>query len=80
MQDQPILRALLESHGSKHEAETETREGDISFSQEMCLRNDINTVISSAVSNLELGKRPLEDQHIPSASVGPADFDSFWNY
>ncbi|KAI3759286.1 hypothetical protein L6452_06985 [Arctium lappa] len=36
-----------------------------------------NTEISS---NLEKGKRGIEDQEAPSTSVGPIDLDSLWNY
>lgn len=80
MQEQPILRALLENQGSNMRQSLKPEREMISVSQETGLSTDINTEISSVVSNLELGKRPFQDQHVPSASVGPLDFDSLWNY
>lgn len=80
MQDQPSLRALLENHGSNMRQSQKLERDMISVSQETGLSTDINTEISSVVSNLELGKRPFEDQHVPSTSVGPVDLDPLWNY
>ncbi|KAJ9677450.1 hypothetical protein PVL29_022440 [Vitis rotundifolia] len=80
MQDQPSLRALLENHGSNMRQSQKLEREMISVSQETGLSTDINTEISSVVSNLELGKRPFEDQHVPSSSVGPVDLDPLWSY
>ena len=80
MQEQPILRALLENHVSNPRHSMKSNREMISVSQETGLSTDINTEISSVVSNLELGKRPFQDQHVPSTSVGPVDLDSLWNY
>ncbi|GLU12399.1 hypothetical protein SLE2022_290840 [Rubroshorea leprosula] len=80
MQDQSILRALLESNGSTLRQSFKTERDIISVSQDTGLTTDINTEISSVMSNLEMGKRPFDDQDAPSASAGPVDLDSFWNY
>ncbi|PPR92280.1 hypothetical protein GOBAR_AA28384 [Gossypium barbadense] len=77
MQDQSILRDLLENHGSNMKSERETM---VTVSQETGLTTDINNEISSVVSNLEIRKRPFDDQQHPSASTGPLDFDCFWHY
>ncbi|KAK6232201.1 NAC domain - like 10 [Theobroma cacao] len=45
------------------------------------LTAEINTEISYAISNLEMGKRLFDDQEAPSTSVaGPVDVDCFWHY
>ncbi|KAK8537596.1 hypothetical protein V6N13_096589 [Hibiscus sabdariffa] len=87
MQEQSILRDLLENHGSNMKAE---REAMVSVSQETGLTTDINNEISSVVSNLEIRKTPFDDHHHhhhhhqqqqPSAaSAAPVDFDCFWHY
>ncbi|XP_022736817.1 NAC domain-containing protein 100-like [Durio zibethinus] len=80
MQDQSILRALIESHGSNIRQDFKTEREMVSVSQETVLTTDINNEISSVVSNLEMGKRPFDDQEAPSTSAGPLDLDCFWHY
>ncbi|XWS60518.1 hypothetical protein CRYUN_Cryun07bG0042600 [Craigia yunnanensis] len=79
MQDQSILRALIENHGSNMRQDFKTERDMISVSQETGLTTDINTEIS-VVSNLEMGKRTFDDQEAPSTSAGPVDLDCFWHY
>ncbi|XVF50097.1 hypothetical protein PTKIN_Ptkin04bG0067300 [Pterospermum kingtungense] len=74
MQDQSILRALMENNDFKTEREM------VSVSQETGLTTDINTEISSVVSNLERVKKPFDGHETPSASAGPVDLDCFWHY
>ncbi|XP_065877586.1 NAC domain-containing protein 100 [Euphorbia lathyris] len=80
MQDHSILRALFENQGSSMKTEREM----LSASQETGLsNNDMNTEISSVISNLEMGsRRPFDDQEGPSTSAGPGpvDLDCLWNY
>ncbi|KAG9451375.1 hypothetical protein H6P81_011340 [Aristolochia fimbriata] len=79
--DQAILRALLESHhGPVMKQSCKTERDMVSVSQETGLTTDMNTEISSVVSNREMGRRQFEDQVDPSPSVGPVDLDCFWNY
>ncbi|XVF09043.1 hypothetical protein REPUB_Repub07fG0056500 [Reevesia pubescens] len=80
MQDQSILRALIENHGSNMRQDFKTEREMVSVSQETGLTTDINTEISSVVSNLQIGKRPFDDQEAPSTSAGPVDLDCFWHY
>ncbi|XWS37333.1 hypothetical protein CRYUN_Cryun19dG0033600 [Craigia yunnanensis] len=80
MQDQSILRALIENHGSNMRQDFKTEREIVSISQETCLTTDINTEISSVVSNLEIGKRAFDDQEAPSTSAGALDLDYFWHY
>ncbi|KAL4355046.1 hypothetical protein GQ457_06G036830 [Hibiscus cannabinus] len=71
VQEQSMLRALIESHGSDVKGfQGLGREGEIgvSVSQETGLSIDVNPETSSVVSNLETGKKPLED------------LDRFWHY
>nr|KJB39922.1 hypothetical protein B456_007G038100 [Gossypium raimondii] len=65
VQEQSMLRTLIENHGSKVQAEREiVRKPEMLF-----------------VSNLESGKKPFDDQHAPSSSsAGPVDLDCFWHY
>ena len=79
-QDQTILRALIENHGSnlrngfKPEREME------SVSQETALTADVNNEISSVVSNFDMCRRHFENQQPPPASAAPQDLASLWNY
>ncbi|KAF8378705.1 hypothetical protein HHK36_030054 [Tetracentron sinense] len=75
MQEQAILRALLESHESSMKQSCKT-----SISQEIGLTTDMNTKISSILLNHEMGKKCFEDQEEPSTSAGPIDIDCLWNY
>ncbi|KAL3528404.1 hypothetical protein ACH5RR_007726 [Cinchona calisaya] len=82
MQDPSILRNLIDSCGQnmKQGFKTEQQER-ISISQETGLSTDMNTEISSVVSNLDMGRKSsAEDQEAPSTSVGPQDFDCLWSY
>ncbi|KAL1141521.1 hypothetical protein V6Z11_A11G035800 [Gossypium hirsutum] len=66
VQEQSMLRTLIENHGSKVQAERK-----IVRKPEML----------SVVSNRESGKKTFDDQHAPSSSsAGPVDLDCFWHY
>ncbi|XVF11898.1 hypothetical protein REPUB_Repub08aG0066900 [Reevesia pubescens] len=80
MQDQSILRALIENHGLNLRHDFKTERDMVSVSQETGLTTDINTEISSVISNLEIGKRQFDDQEAPSTSAGPVNLDCFWHY
>lgn len=79
LQDQTILRALLENHGSNRTSFKTEREM-FTVSQETGLTTDMNPEISSVVSSFDMGRRPFDNQHPPSASAAPLDFESLWNY
>ncbi|XVE56906.1 hypothetical protein DITRI_Ditri04bG0048100 [Diplodiscus trichospermus] len=79
-QDQSILRALIENHGSNMSQNFKTDRELINVSQETGLITDINNEISSVVSNLEMGKRPFDDHEGPFTSTGAMDLDCFWRY
>ncbi|XP_010258032.1 PREDICTED: NAC domain-containing protein 100-like [Nelumbo nucifera] len=70
MQDQAILRALLENHEPNIKQSCKTEREMVSISQETGLTTELNTEISSVVSNHE----------DPSTSAGPVDLDCLWNY
>ncbi|KAK9265513.1 hypothetical protein L1049_021554 [Liquidambar formosana] len=80
MTDQTFLRTLIENQGSNMRQHFKTDRDMITVSQETGVSADMNTEISSVVSNLEMGKRPYEGHEGPSSSVGPLDFDYFLNY
>ncbi|WCJ35918.1 NAC domain containing protein 100 [Euphorbia peplus] len=86
MQDHSILRALFENNQGSSSMKTERDQMEMvsAASQETGLsNNDINTEISSVISNLEMGRsRPFDDHEGPSTSAGPApvDLDCLWNY
>ncbi|XAR65495.1 hypothetical protein NMG60_11009638 [Bertholletia excelsa] len=70
VQDQAVLRGLIENYGSNAYQSLKTEEDMVSLSQETALSNDMNTEISSVVSNLEA----------PSAPLGQMEFSYLWNY
>ncbi|XP_061367430.1 NAC domain-containing protein 100-like [Gastrolobium bilobum] len=74
IQDQTILRALLDNHGSN------MRNSLVSVSQEACLNTVVNAEISSIVSNFDMGRRPFDNQQPLPASTAPLDLASLWNY
>ncbi|XP_022728074.1 NAC domain-containing protein 100-like [Durio zibethinus] len=80
MQDQSILRTLIENRGSNMSQDCKTERKMGSVSQQTGLTTDINTEIPSVISNLKAGKRPFDDQEAPSTSAGPVDLDCFWHY
>lgn len=80
MQDHSILRALIENQGSNLKQSFKTEREMVSASQDTGLTTDMNTEISSVISNLEMGKRGFDDQEAPSTSAGPVDLDCLWNY
>ncbi|GFZ03605.1 NAC domain containing protein 80 [Actinidia rufa] len=82
MQDQAILRGLLENYGPNTKQSHKTEKKMVSVSQQTGLSNDMNTEISSVVSNLEMQRRGFQDQiqGAPSTSVGPIDPGYIWNY
>ncbi|XP_060672583.1 NAC domain-containing protein 100 [Ziziphus jujuba] len=74
MQDQSILKMLLENHAPnmKRNSRTEFSQGTGGLS---------TTDMSSALSNHhDMVQRSFEDQDDPSSSVGPVDLDCLWNY
>ncbi|KAJ8753336.1 hypothetical protein K2173_019735 [Erythroxylum novogranatense] len=75
-QDHPILAALIENQESIMKQSLKVDREMISVSQE----TDMNTEISSVISNFEMAKRPFDDHEAPSGSAGPMDLDSIWNY
>ncbi|XP_057952639.1 NAC domain-containing protein 100-like [Malania oleifera] len=80
IQDQAYLKALLDSQGSNMKQSFKTERDMVSVSQETGLSTEVNTEISSVISNLEMGRKQFEDQEAPSTSAAPVDFDCFWNY
>ncbi|KAK9272758.1 hypothetical protein L1049_003135 [Liquidambar formosana] len=75
VQDQSMLRAFLEKYGSNMQQNSKAE-----FSQETGQSGDMNTDISSVVSNHDMGQRSFEDQDGPSTSAGPVDLDCLWSY
>ncbi|KAF5734137.1 NAC domain protein [Tripterygium wilfordii] len=84
MQDQSILRALIENQGSNNLLmESFKTEDMVSLSQDTGLTSELNNESSSVMSNLEMGKRYQEappPPPPPSASAGLVDLDCLWNY
>ncbi|CAB4281029.1 unnamed protein product [Prunus armeniaca] len=80
MQNQSILRALLENNGSNMRQSFKTEGEMVSVSQETGLTSEMNTEISSVMSNLEMGRRPFGDQEAPAAAAVAVDLDNFWSY
>ncbi|XP_043723239.1 NAC domain-containing protein 100 [Telopea speciosissima] len=80
MPDQAILKALLGNHGANMRQSCKPEREMVSISQETGLSTDMNTEISSVVSNHDMGRRSFEDQDDPSTSGGPVDLDCLWNY
>ncbi|CAI9266798.1 unnamed protein product [Lactuca saligna] len=74
--DQAMLRGLIEKYGQNMKLERDI----ITGSQDTGLSTEMNTEISSHMSNLEMGKRRFEDQETPSTSIAAIDMDCFWNY
>ncbi|KAL8118221.1 NAC domain-containing protein 100-like [Apium graveolens] len=80
MQDQSILRGLFENYGPNMRQFLKTEKDMASVSQETGLSTEVNTEISSVVSNLDMGKRTFDDQQAPTASVGALEYDCLWSY
>ncbi|KAF7806209.1 NAC domain-containing protein 100-like [Senna tora] len=79
LQDQTLLRALIENHGSNRNS-FKTEGEMVSVSQETGLTTtDMNPEISSVVSSFDMGRRPFENHHLP-ASAASVEFESLWNY
>ncbi|KAJ4841044.1 hypothetical protein Tsubulata_009383 [Turnera subulata] len=76
MQNHSILRALMENQKQSFKTERDM----VSVSQETGLTTEMNTEISSVISNLEMGKRPFDSQEAPSSIAGTLDLDCLWNY
>ncbi|KAL3526538.1 hypothetical protein ACH5RR_011194 [Cinchona calisaya] len=72
MQDQSILKLLLEDYGpnARQNANTE-------FSYETGMSTDVS---SSPMSNHGADLRPYGYQECPITSTGPVDLDCLWNY
>lgn len=80
VQDQAILRALIENHdGPTMKPSCKTEREMVSVSQETGLTTDINAEISS-----EMGRHHHHHHHDqqqdPSSSADPVDLESLWNY
>ncbi|OAY31058.1 NAC domain-containing protein 100 [Manihot esculenta] len=80
IQDHSILRALIENQGLNLKQNFKTERDMFSGSQETGLSTDMNTEISSVISNLEMGKRGFDPQEAPSSLAGPVDLDCLWNF
>ncbi|KAK7304641.1 hypothetical protein VNO77_42526 [Canavalia gladiata] len=84
IQDHTMLRALLNNHGNGSTLRNtfEPEREMLSVSQETGLTTDVNTEISSVMSNLDVvgNRRHFENQHNPPASAAPMDLATFWNY
>lgn len=80
MQDHSILRALLGNQGSNLRQSFKTEREMVNVSHETAMTTDMNAEISSVVSNLEMGRRPFDNQEAPSTSAGPVDLDNLWSY
>ncbi|XP_048445144.1 NAC domain-containing protein 100-like [Pyrus x bretschneideri] len=78
LQDQSILRALFENNAANmRQPSFKTEREMVSVSQETGLTSDMNTEISSVMSNLNMARRPFGVQDPPTAAAG---LDNFWNY
>ncbi|KAB2633543.1 NAC domain-containing protein 100-like [Pyrus ussuriensis x Pyrus communis] len=78
LQDQSILRALFENNAANmRQPSFKTEREMVSVSQETGLTSDMNTEISSVMSNLNMARRPFGVQDPPAAA---ASLDNFWNY
>lgn len=71
--------AFLENNGSNMRQSFKTEREMFTASQETGLSNDLNTEISSVISNFEMG-RSFEDQEAPSTAAGPIDLDYLLSY
>ncbi|XP_062170127.1 NAC domain-containing protein 100-like [Alnus glutinosa] len=80
MPDHSVLRALLGNQGSNLRQSFKTEREMLSVSQETALTTDMNTEISSVMSNLEMGRQSFDHQEAPSTSAGPVDLGNFWGY
>ncbi|KAL3574824.1 hypothetical protein D5086_022925 [Populus alba] len=80
IQDHSVVKALIENQGSNMKQQSSKLERDMaSVSQDSA--TDMNTEISSVISNLEVGKRSFDEQEAPpSTLVQSMDLDCFWNY
>ncbi|KVH98511.1 NAC domain-containing protein 100-like [Cynara cardunculus var. scolymus] len=74
--DQALMRGLIENYGQNMKLERDMVTG----SQDTGLSTEMNTEISSVMSNLEMGTRRFEEQETPLTSIGAIDMDCFWNY
>ncbi|KAK4257203.1 hypothetical protein QN277_006822 [Acacia crassicarpa] len=74
LQDQTLLRALLENQESNRNNFKPERDM-ISVSQETGLTTDMNPEISSVVSNLH-----QQQQQQPTASAAAMDYEGLWTY
>lgn len=81
MQDQTILRALLENQESNRNNFKPGREM-LSVSQETGLTTDMNPEISSVVSSLDMARRPVnnQQQQLPNALSAGMDYETLWTY
>ncbi|KAF9623703.1 hypothetical protein IFM89_003848, partial [Coptis chinensis] len=75
-----FIQAWLENQGSAMKQNFKTEREMVSISQETGLTTDMNTEISSVVSNHDMGRRSFDDQQDPSPSTEPVDLDCLWNY
>uniref|UniRef100_A0A6N2K9N4 NAC domain-containing protein n=1 Tax=Salix viminalis TaxID=40686 RepID=A0A6N2K9N4_SALVM len=80
IQDHSVLKALIENQGSNMKQQSSNPERDMaSASQDSAA--DMNTEISSVISNLEVGNRSFDEQEMPpSTLVQSMDLYCFWNY
>ncbi|XP_028753643.1 NAC domain-containing protein 100-like [Neltuma alba] len=80
LQDQTLLRALLENQESNRNNFKPERDM-VSVSQETGLTTDMNPEISSVVSNLDMSRRTFDNQQPqPTASSAAMDYEGLWTY
>ncbi|KAL9243251.1 hypothetical protein vseg_017161 [Gypsophila vaccaria] len=81
MSEQYVLRSILGNHGIDTKQIVKREEGNYHIaSQDIGLNSDVNVEMSSFVSSLDVGRRPIDDRGGPSTSGGPVDLENLWNY
>ncbi|KAL2462919.1 NAC domain-containing protein [Forsythia ovata] len=78
--DSSILRTILGNYGQNIIQNSKNKKEMVSVSQETGTSTDINTEISSVVSNHDMGRQSIEDQEAPSTSVNPQNLGCVWSY
>lgn len=79
-QDPSILRSLLGNYGQNMIQNSKNQKEMVSVSQETGTSTDINTEISSVVSNHEIGRQSTDDREGPSTSVSLQNLGCVWSY
>ncbi|CAI9773732.1 unnamed protein product [Fraxinus pennsylvanica] len=79
-QDPSIQRTLLGNYGQNMIQNSKNQNEMVSISQETGTTTDINTEISSVVSNHDMGRQSTDDQEGPSTSVNLQNLGCVWSY